>query len=169
LESHIHQRFPRSGSRGFQSPNVVVYADDLVILHADHMVVQRCQDEVTTWLHTMGFTLKPSKTRLTHTLAMGPEQPGGDVLGFPIQPYPAGKTTSGKDCRGRLHGFTTHITPSPTALQKHVDALRKTIARHKHAEQERLMQALNPQIRGWSQYDAPVRSARLFQQLAHTL
>lgn len=113
--------------------------------------------------------MKPSKTRLTHTLDMGLEKPGFDFLGFHIQQYPAGKTTSGKDCRGRLHGFKTSITPSPTAIQRHVDALRKTVARHTHAEQERLMQALNPPIRGWSQYYAPVRSARLFQKLDHTL
>jgi RNA-directed DNA polymerase len=54
LETHIRTRFPRSGSRGFQSPNVVVYADDLVILHEDHPIIQRCQDEGTTWLHTIG-------------------------------------------------------------------------------------------------------------------
>ncbi|HEX9871394.1 MAG TPA: group II intron maturase-specific domain-containing protein [Candidatus Tectomicrobia bacterium] len=113
--------------------------------------------------------MKPSKTRITHTLDMGLEKPGFDFLGFHIQQYPAGKTTSGKDCRGRLHGFKTSITPSPTAIQRHVDALRKTVARHTHAEQERLMQALNPPIRGWSQYYAPVRSARLFQKLDHSV
>ena len=169
LEAHIHQRFPRSGSRGFPSPNVVVYADDLVRLQEDHPGVQRCQGEGTTWLHTMGLTVKPSKTRITHPLDRGPEKPGWDFLGFHIQHYRAGKTMSGKDCRGRLQGFTTQITPSPTAIQRQVDARRKTLARHKHAEQERLMQARNPQIRGWSQDYAPVRSARLFQPLDHTL
>lgn len=169
LETSIRSRFPRSGSRGFQSPNVVVYADDLVILHEDHAIIQRCQDAVTTWLHTMGLMLKPSKTRITHTLDMEPEKPGFDFLGFHIQQHPAGKTTSGKDCRGRLHGFKTYITPSSTAIQRHVDALRQTIARHKHADQARLIQALNPQIRGWSQYYAPVRSARRFQKLDNTL
>jgi RNA-directed DNA polymerase len=49
-----------------------------------------------------------------------------------------------------------------------VDALRKTMARHHPPEQERLMQALTPQRRGWSQYSAPVRSARRFQKLDHT-
>ena len=58
LEARIRTGFPRSGSRGFQSPNVIVYADDLVILHEDHTIIQRCQDEVTTWLHMMGLTLQ---------------------------------------------------------------------------------------------------------------
>ena len=54
LETSIRTRFPRSGSRGLQSPNVVGDADDLVMLHADHASIQRCQDEGTTWLQTMG-------------------------------------------------------------------------------------------------------------------
>lgn len=147
----------------------MVYADDLVILHEDQAIIHRCQDEVATWLRPMGLTLKPRKTRITHTLDRGSERPGCDFLGFHIQQYPAGKTTSGKDCRGRRHGFRTAITPSPTAIHRHVDALRKTIARHKHTEQERLIQALNPPIRGGSQYYASVRSARIFQTLDHTL
>jgi RNA-directed DNA polymerase len=60
------------------------------------------------------------------------------------------------------------MTPSPTALHRQVDARRQTIARHQQAAHARLMQALTPQIRGWSPYDAPVRSARLVQQLDHT-
>jgi RNA-directed DNA polymerase len=32
----------------------VVYADDLVILHEDRTVVERCQAVVTEWLREMG-------------------------------------------------------------------------------------------------------------------
>src|SRR5262249_31329128 len=89
--------------------------------------------------------------------------PGFDFLGFHIRQYPAGKTHSGKDCRGRLHGFKTLIKPSQTAIRRHVAKLRKTIDHHKHATQETLIQALNPQIVGWSNYYAHVPSARVFQ------
>ena len=44
-----------------------------------------------------------------------------------------------------------------------------TIDSHRHAEQEALMKALNPQIIGWSAYYAPVVSARVFQRLDHTV
>jgi RNA-directed DNA polymerase len=169
LEAHIGKTFPRSGSRRFQTPNVVVYADDLVILHEDRTVVERCQAVVSEWLREMGLALKPSKTRITHTLEVAEGTPGFDFLGFQIRQYPVGKTKSGKDCRGRLHGFKTRITPSPTALQRHVEALRKTIDRHRHAEQEALIKALNPQIIGWSAYYAHVGSARAFQRLDHTV
>ena len=169
LEALIGKRFPRSGSRRFQTPNGVVYADDLVILHEDRTIVERCQAVVTEWLREMGLTLQPSKTRITHTLDVAEGTPGCDFLGFQIRQSPGGQTKSGKDCRGRLHGFTTRITPSPTAMQRHVEALRKTIDRHRHAEQEALINALNPPIIGWSAYYAHVGSARAFQRLDHTV
>ena len=95
--------------------------------------------------------------------------PGFDFLGFQIRQYPVGQTKSGKECRGRLHGFKTRSTPSFTAMQRHVAALRKTIDSQRHAEHEALMKALNPQIIGWSAYDAHVVSARVFQRLDHTV
>jgi len=54
LEALLGQRFPRRGSRRCHTPNVVVSADDLVILQEDRPVVERCQAVVTAWLREMG-------------------------------------------------------------------------------------------------------------------
>lgn len=54
LEALIGKTFPRSGSRRCQTPNVVVYADDLVILQEDRTVGERCQAVVSEWLREMG-------------------------------------------------------------------------------------------------------------------
>jgi RNA-directed DNA polymerase len=140
-----------------------------VILHEDRQIVMQCQEMAAEWLQEMGLRLKPSKTRLTHTLVATEGTPGFDFLGLHIRQYPAGKTHSGKDCRGRLHGFKTLIKPRQTAIRRHVAKLRKTIDHHKHATQETLMQALNPQIVGWSNYYAHVPSARVLQTLDHTV
>ncbi len=169
LETHIVKRFPRSGSRNFTAPKVVRYADDFVILHEDRQVVERCQALVEEWLQDMGLELKPSKTRITHTLAVPEDTPGFDFLGFHVRQYPAGKTKSGKDCRGRLHGFKTRITPSQPAIQRHVQNLRKIIKSHRHAEHTTLIKRLNPVIRGWTHYYGHVVSARIFQKLDNTL
>jgi len=112
--------------------------------------------------------LKPSTTRITHTLDVAEGTPGFDFLGLQIRPYPVGKTTSGKDGRGRVHGFTTRLTPSPTAMQRQVEALRKTRDRQRHAAPEALIKARNPPIIGWSASYAHVVSARVFQRLDHT-
>ena len=44
----------------------------------------------------MGLELKPSKTRITHTLQHDHEEVGFDFLGFHIQQFPVGKTHAGK-------------------------------------------------------------------------
>lgn len=169
LETMILKKFPRSGSRGFNSPKVIRYCDDFVILHEDLEIVQRCQEVASEWLKEMGLELKPSKTRITHTLTVSEGKPGFDFLGFEIRQYTVGKTKSGKNCRGRLHGFKTRIKPSKAAIQRHVQKLREIIDSHKHAEQERLIAALNRVIIGWSHYYAHVVSARVFQKLDHIL
>ena len=54
----------------------------------------------------MGLELKPSKTRLSHTLHnVGSEKAGFDFLGFNIRQYKAGKYTCGKDQQGKLRLF----------------------------------------------------------------
>jgi RNA-directed DNA polymerase len=169
LETIISKRLPRSGSRGLQAPNIVVYADALVIFHEDRQSVRQCQDMVAEWLQDRGLRLKPSKTRITHTLRETEETPGCDFLGFPLHHYPAGKTQSGKDGRGRLQGCKTLIKPSQTAIRRQVAKRRKTIDHPKHATQETLLQALHPQMVGWSKYYAQVTSARVLQTLDHTV
>jgi RNA-directed DNA polymerase len=169
LETVIVATVPRSGSRGFNAPNVMRYADDFAILHEDLEVVKPCQDVAAEWLKEIGLALKPSKTRITHTLSVPDGTPGFDFLGFHSRQYPVGKTKSGKDCRGRLHGFKTRIKPSKAAIQRPVQTLRETVDSQKHAAQETLMGKLNPVISGWTQYDAHVVSASVLQSLRNRL
>lgn len=62
--------------------SVIRYADDLVVLHADLEAVEAAQHTVSEWLATMGLELKPSKTRITHTL-----NPHNGNVGFDSRPY----------------------------------------------------------------------------------
>ena len=102
LETAITHAFPPRNRQHGPPPKVVVYADDLVILHPDRSVIESCQHLVSEWLRPLGLMLKPSKTRITHTLETNDGQPGFDFLGFHIRHYPVGHTTSGKDSQGRL-------------------------------------------------------------------
>jgi RNA-directed DNA polymerase len=140
-----------------------------VILHENREGVKRCQDVAAEWLQEMGLARKPSHTRIPHTVTAPEGTPGLDFLGVQIRPYPIGKTTSGKDCRGRGHGVKTPIKLSKIAIQRHVDTLRKIVDSHKHAEQEELIGALNPVLIGWTPYYAHVASAKVFQGLGNML
>jgi RNA-directed DNA polymerase len=169
LETVLVATFPRSGSRGFNAPNVMRYADDFALLHEDREVVKPCQDVSAEWLKEIGVALQPSKTRLTHTLSAPDGTLGFDCRSFHIRQYSVRKTKSGKDCRGRLHGCKTRIKASKTAIQRHVQKLRETVDSQKHADQETLIGKLNPVIIGWTQFYAHVVSARVFQSFGHML
>jgi len=167
MENRISQAFPqkkiqkKGKSLGYQSEaKLIRYADDFVILHEDITVVQRCQQIITEWLKDMGLELKPSKTRLTHTLhKYEGQQPGFDFLGFNVRQYPAGKYQSGKN-NGTLLGFKTLIKPSSKTLKLHAESLRSVIKTHKAAPQEALISRINPIIRGWANYYSTRVSAR---------
>ena len=128
-----------------QRPMLVRYADDLVVLHKDLSVVQASQQFLSEWLNEMGLELKPSKTRITHTLVPYEGQVGFDFLGYEVRQYPVGKTHS-------KQGFKTIIKPSKEAQARHFHRIREVIKAHKAASQVALIDRLNPIIRGWANY-----------------
>lgn len=146
--------------------NLIRYADDFVILHEDLTVVQRCRDIISEWLKGIGLELKPSKTRLTHTLhAYEEEQPGFDFLGFNIRQFPTGKHNSAKSTNGKTLGIKTLITPSKQKQKVHYEQIAKVIETHKAAPQEALISRLNPIIKGWANYYASVVSKEVYSKL----
>jgi RNA-directed DNA polymerase len=170
MEERINKAFPemsqtnretwyhKKGTK-FQSPHLIRYADDFVILHKDITVVQRCKEIISEWLVDMGLELKPSKTRLTHTLnEYESEKPGFNFLGFNIRQWKVGKYHSKK-------GFKTIITPSVLKQKIHYDRIASIIDDHKAAPQEALISRLNSVITGWSNYYSTVVSKVIFADL----
>ena len=171
MENRIKQAFPerkikRKGQKTqyITAAILIRYADDFVILHEDVTVVQRCQQIIAEWLKEMGLELKPSKTRLAHTLHKYEEQqPGFDFLGFTIRQFPVGKYQAGKNPHGTPLGFKTLIKPSKKKLEVHAESLRSVIKAHKTASQWKLINRLNPVIRGWANYYSTVVSKEIFK------
>jgi RNA-directed DNA polymerase len=148
------------------SVSLIRYADDFVILHKDLTVVQGCQEIISDWLKDMGLELKPSKTRLAHTLnSVEKEKPGFNFLGFNIRQFSVGKYRSGKNTQGELLGFKTIITPSKEKVKVHYDKIADVISRHKAMSQTILIQHLNPIIRGWANYYSTVVSKVTYSKL----
>jgi RNA-directed DNA polymerase len=147
MENRIKQfaeTLPGRKANNKQALTLIRYADDFVILHEDITVVQRSQTIISEWLKGMGLELKPSKTRLAHTLNQyEQEEPGFDFLGFTIQQFPVGKYQS-------KQGFKTIITPSKKKQKVHYDQIARVIEAHKAAPQAALISRLNPIIRGWT-------------------
>ncbi|AFZ49129.1 group II intron reverse transcriptase/maturase [Dactylococcopsis salina] len=157
-----------SASNKRRSVCVIRYADDFVILHESLAVVQRCKEVVSNWLADMGLELKPSKTRIAHTLEnYENEKAGFDFLGFNIRQHKVGKYTSGRDTKGRLLGFKTLITPSKESQKKHYRRIAEVIDKHKGQSQATLIANLNRVIRGWCNYFSIGVSSKVFSRLEH--
>ncbi len=172
LETHLRNHFPRqlrnrqTGEPRTMSwkPQVIRYADDLVVLHRDKTVIEHCQRLTADWLAGIGLELSPTKTRLVHTLHAEEGEAGFSFLGFQVRQYPVSKHNTGQ---GR--GFKTLIKPSKEAIKRHYRQLAETISRNKTARQENLIRQLNPIIAGWSNYYRAVVSNKVFHTLDQKL
>ncbi|CBN56337.1 MULTISPECIES: group II intron reverse transcriptase/maturase [Kamptonema] len=149
--------------------SLIRYADDFVIIHEDVNVVKNCQEIIANWLCDMGLELKPSKTRLTHTLNEIEGNVGFEFLGFHVQQHKVGNYRSAKNSQGKLLGFTTLITPSKAKVKTHLAKIGEVIDTHKTAPQAALISKLNPIIRGWSNYYSTVVSKDTFSKVDHLI
>ena len=161
LEQHLGSLYERV--------RVIRYADDLVVLHEDRATIEQIKTRVEAWLAPVGLRLKPSKTRISHTLEAGPDRAGFDFLGFEVQQRRVSDHRSGKDSRGRRLGHKTVIQPSREAQRRHLQRLREIIRRHRGAHPEALVKALNPIIQGWTGYYGRVASKRTFGRVDYQL
>jgi hypothetical protein len=152
------------GERINWQPQVIRYADDFVVAHHDLEAIKEVQSIATQWLRELGLELKPSKTRITHTLHSYEGNVGFDFLGWTVRQHVVGKTHSGKS-NGQLLGFKTIITPSKEAQANHQQALREKIQQEKTATQGQLIHDLNKIITGWTNYHSAVASKKVFSRM----
>ena len=156
-----------SGRDKIKSVSLIRYADDFVILHENYQIIVQLTEEIKKWLLDIGLELKPSKTRLTHTLEdVETEKAGFNFLGFNIQQYRVGKYQTGK-VKGHLLGFKTIITPSKESQKRHYRKIAIIIEESRGINQSAIIKRLNPIIRGWCNYYSTVVSQKIFEKLWH--
>jgi len=154
LEEIIHRAFPGRGA-----PDVLRYADDLVVLHPTREKSEPCQALLAEQLGGMGWAWKPSKTRLTHTLKGEEGMAGVDFLSVPIRQSPTKPKRGAKTIR----------TPSRRAMAQPQRQIIESVRRHRTGGQARLIAGLNPMIRGWSHYCSTIWSKKTFAHMDEAL
>ncbi len=136
--------------------SLIRYADDFVILHENLEVLLGAKAVIEEWLQPIGLELKPSKTRITHTLnKYENESPGFDFLGFNIRQH--------SNCQVR--GYKTLIKPSKKAVDTHYAKVKDVFDRQKTAPTKALISKLNPIIRGWCNYHKNIVAKEIFSEL----
>lgn len=146
-------------------PTVIRYADDFVIFHRDLEALKQAKQVAEDWLKHMGLELKPSKTRITHSLKEIDGNVGFDFLGFNVRQYPRGKNRCMRDTYSRPLGFTLSIKPSKESQERFITKIRDIIMKNRTIDHEGLIRMMNPVIRGWGNYYSAVVSKRVFQKM----
>lgn len=160
-----HKRLPPNGRLTKWKPGVIRYADDFVVLHRDLGVIKRVQETAAEWLQGMGLEMKPSKTRITHTLEPVEGPVGFDFLGFHFRQYTRGKNRCVHGTHGDPVGFTPSIRPSSESQKRFLGKIREIVRGNRALPQTALIGLLNPVIRGWGNYFSTVVSQEVFDKM----
>ena len=123
--------------------NFVRFADDFVITADSEEVAYEIINTVKTFLEPRGLRLSDEKTRVTNI------DDGFDFLGWNFRKYD-----------GKLL-----IKPSADSQNGVISKIREIIHKAKAWDQERLIQMLNPIIRGWAQYHNHAVSKAVFSKM----
>jgi RNA-directed DNA polymerase len=157
LEATLAEAFPKRNR-----PVIIRYADDFVILSEDLGKLLVARVLVEKWLSEMGLTLKAAKTCVTHTLYEHEGRIGFDFLGFNVRQYVVGKHHSKR-------GYKVTIKPGKKAQKRHLEQMGTIIYTHRGSNQLALIAALNPRVRGWSNYYRACSAKRTFSRMDHQL
>ncbi len=164
MEEAVHQAFKTKEGK----PSLIHYVDDFVVLHPTREGVEKARQMIEQWLQGIGLELKPSKTRIAHTLHPMQGKAGFDFLGMNIQHYPARRTRSAKKPDGTL-GLKTFIKPSEEAIKRYLRELGRIVRKRQSAPQAALIDHLNPVIKGWANYYRTVVAKESYARCDHRL
>ena len=152
-----------------QAFTYVRYADDFVFMHPERKTLENSIAVVQEFLEPIGLKLHPTKTRVVHTLdLLDGTPPGFTFLGFDIvQKKLRIRQRNIKSLRRSKSSqtFMTFIRPSKEGIKRHKQKLREIIRSSRGNSQERLIQKLNPVIRGWALLKRTQISSKIFQAL----
>jgi RNA-directed DNA polymerase len=130
---------------------LVRYADDLAILCPTQEEAIEAKDLLAQWLRGRGLRLSEAKTHIRHLTE------GFNFLGFNIRHYPAPQSSRS--------GYKLLIKPSRDSIQQIRRKLKTLWHQHVGSPTGALISAMNPLIRGWSQYFRIGVASRVFADL----
>jgi RNA-directed DNA polymerase len=129
---------------------IVRYADDLVIFVETKEDAEKAKTILNQWLGKKGLELSEDKTRIVHL------KEGFDFLGFNIRHYTTNNTQT---------GWKLLITPSKKSILSIRNKLRQEWLNLQGQSVQRVIEKLNPIIRGWANYFRIGVSAECFRTL----
>lgn len=134
--------------RNAHKVNLVRYADDFIVTAATKEIAEEAKELIRDFLKTRGLELSEEKTLITHI------DDGFDMLGWTFRKF-----------NGKLI-----VKPSKKSLKAFTASLSETIlGRGKAWKQNLLIEKLNQQIRGWTNYHRSVCASEAFTHIDYVL
>jgi len=128
--------------------NFVRYADDFIVTAKTKEIAEEAKVVIRDFLKKRGLELSEEKTLITHI------DDGFDMLGWTFRKF-----------KGKLI-----VKPSKRSIKSFVASLSETvIKRGKAWKQESLIEKLNQQIRGWTNYHQSVCANETFSDIDNAL
>jgi RNA-directed DNA polymerase len=138
---------------------LVRYADDFVVMCDTKAAVEEARQRVSAVLTRLGLELHPEKTR---TVDLSHGRAGFDFLGCHLHKRMSGPTWE----RTRRRVYYLHRWPSQRAMTRVRARVRGLTSRARcHTDLRIVIAALNPVLRGWSQYFRTGNAATKFLQI----
>lgn len=131
---------------------LVKYADDFIICAKSKEACIRAKEIVSNWLSMRGLKLSEEKTKTCHI------EQGFNFLGFNIRQY---KTKS------KRRGIILLIRPSKDSIKAFKKQMIIELKKSLSWSVDRIIENLNPKIKGWANYFNKVASKRIFANLDH--
>ena len=126
--------------------NLIRYADDFIITcNSKEVLEEEIKPMIRTFLRERGLELSEEKTVITNI------SDGFDFLGFNI----------------KLYKNIVLVKPAEKRVKRLRDKIGEIIAAKQAASAEKVIEALNPVIRGWCNYYRFVNSADTFNNLSN--
>lgn len=136
------------GKLYYPKVNCVRYADDFIVTADKRETLEEVKRMLAEFLGERGLTLSKEKTMITHI------SEGFDFLGFNVRKY----------------NGTLLIKPSPKSVKRFTEKLHEVILdKNKAVAQQKLIEDLNPVLRGWGNYYSGVVSKTAFSRIDHIL
>jgi len=130
------------------------YADDLVCFAPTLEAINCVTQTIANYLAPMGLEMKKEKTRIIYTLTKIDENKYAsnhfDFLGFRFKQRIISKHA--KQLQNLKMPINTYVIVSPNRIQRHKASISSLIRELGSTNVRKLIEQLNPRIRGWSNY-----------------
>ncbi|MDE0683411.1 MAG: group II intron reverse transcriptase/maturase, partial [Candidatus Poribacteria bacterium] len=126
---------------------IVRYADDFVIVCKSKRIAEKVKTEISEYLaKEIGLTLSEEKTSITHITK------GFNFLGFNIRKYPKTHAEKKPKSKREWSDYILLIKPQKEKVIEFLRGCKEVLDDNKSSKQEKVINILNPKLRGWAMY-----------------